>query len=430
MARARVSTPLGIFCLAALLRLFVVWLVHDSTQGQPLFPDAQGYDAASATIADGIRSGGIPSPHDLAGIVGSQVWGYPAVMALAKVMSSGGWLSAKLLLALIGASSAPAAYLLAHASGTTSRRALSVGLLIAASPSLILFDAWGLKDALVVSILLWSLLVIVKARFWVACIATLISVQTLLYVRPIAALFVLAALLVRVRVRSRYFAGGVLLAVGCAYVVLPRIAALADLSRSLRIDSSTGFGFTGGPEATNLLTHPQYIATFLFGPYPWAYGPGTQGPQRWLYLGTTVWIAILVLAPASIRAAWRDSRGMGRPLIAGSVTYGLLYLVSFGGAFYRQRSILETTLLLLVVVYMPASRAAIASRLSMWLAFVAALALLQSNDLSPTLTSKVIILAVLVALVGVTLGPVRGRRPMGGLLRRRPLRREHEVSAM
>jgi hypothetical protein len=144
----------------------------------------------------------------------------------------------------------------------------------------------------------------------------------------------------------------------------------------------------GGYGSKNLLDHPQYLAIFLFGPFPWAFGPGTAGPERWLYLGTTIWIACLALAPASLRKAWADTVGTGRAAILASAAYAAAYLDTFGGAFYRQRSLLECMLIILVVLYVPFSPSAAMRRVRMWLGAVAGVAVLQSPDLTPTVWSK------------------------------------------
>jgi hypothetical protein len=397
--------PIAMFLIAAALHLLVVWLVHDGTDGQALYPDAMAYDARSDVIAQVLRSGHLLAPREFAQYTGSEFWGYPSLMAAAKVLTSGGWLAAKLALALLGASAAPAAYLLVEASKSTAHRARAAGWLVAASPSLVAFDAWGLKDGLVVAILLWALVAIVKAPFGLACLVTIGTAQTMLYVRPIGAVFVVAALLTRAQFRARYVVGGAFLAVGALYYLLPRFTLLIGLAKGQTIDATTQFGFAGGAEATSLYAHPQYIATFLFGPFPWAYGPGSGGAQRWLYLGTVVWIATLALAWRSIRIAWQDREGVGRALVAGAATYAMLYLGSFGGAFYRQRAVLECALLILVISYSPLSPGKALYRVSIWFGVVSCIALLQSPDLMPTPAAKAAFAVVLAVLIPAALVP-------------------------
>lgn len=108
---------LAVLAAAAVLHVGVVLVVHSQTNGDALFPDAQGYRSASDMIAAAWRSGSPWEPRNISGMVGSAVWGYPAVMALCRLLTGGGWLAAKTVLALLAATGAVAAYGLALTSG-------------------------------------------------------------------------------------------------------------------------------------------------------------------------------------------------------------------------------------------------------------------------------------------------------------------------
>ncbi|WP_405603890.1 hypothetical protein OG741_33385 [Streptomyces sp. NBC_01410] len=402
---------LAVLAAAAVLHVGVVLVVHSQTNGDALFPDAQGYRSASDMIAAAWRSGSPWEPRNISGMVGSAVWGYPAVMALCRLLTGGGWLAAKTVLALLAATGAVAAYGLALTSGRGRKRAAAAGLMVGASPSLLLWDAWGLKDGLITSIVLWSLLVQTRARFSLACVSTLLSIYACLYLRPAAALFLGVALLARMRFRREYLTGSLVLVGAAAVFILPRLMTLFGLVDSLEVHDGTRLAFGGGYGSQNLLNHPQYLVTLLLGPFPWEFGPETAVPERWLYLGTVIWIASLFLGPTALRRAWADTTGVGRAAVLGASAYAAAYLAAFGGAFYRQRSLLECMLLILVVLYLPLSPAKAMMRIHVWLAAIAAVAVVHSPHLTPTAWSKYLAVCVLGLAVPLAFTCVRRGAP-------------------
>ncbi|MFF3247488.1 hypothetical protein ACFYWY_28055 [Streptomyces sp. NPDC002870] len=400
--RSSLWGALAVFTVAAVLHVCVVLVVHSQTNGYALFPDARGYDSTSNAIAAAWRSGSRLEARDLSGLAGSAVWGYPAIMALCRVMTGGGWLAAKTVLALLAATGAVAAYGLAIASGRGRKRAVVVGVMVGTSPSLLLWDAWGLKDGLITTFVLWSLLVQTRARFSLTCVTTMLSIYACMYLRPAAALFLAVALLARVRFRREYLAGCLIVVGAAALFVLPHLMMLLGLVDSLEVEDGTRLGFVGGYGSQNLLAHPQYLVTLLLGPFPWEFGPGTAVPGRWLYLGTIIWIASLVLAPTVLRRAWADTTGIGRAAVLGSAAYAAVYMATFGGAFYRQRSLLECMLIILVVLYLPLSPAEAMTRIHVWLALVAGVAVVHSPHLTPTMWGKWLAVCVIVLTVLLT----------------------------
>ncbi|MBT2364579.1 hypothetical protein J7E88_04390 [Streptomyces sp. ISL-10] len=377
-----------VFAVAALLHVCVVLLVHSQTYGHALFPDAWGYELASDRIVMAWRGDSPLETRSLSSLVGSAMWGYPAIIAVCRFVTDGGWLAAKTVLALLAATGAVAAYKLALVSGRGLKRATAAGLLVGTSPSLLLWDAWGLKDGLLTSLVLWSLLFQVRARFSLACVATVLSICTCLYIRPATALLLAAALLARARFRREYLLGSLIIAGATAVFILPRLLPLIGLLDVLEIKEGTPLDFTGGYGSQNLLSNPQYLVTLLLGPFPWMYGPGTASPERWLYLGTVIWIASLALAPTALRKAWADTTGVGRAAVVGASAYAAMYIATFGSSFYRQRSLLECMLLLLVVLYLPLSPARAMMRVHVWLGLIAAVAVVHSPHLTPTPWSK------------------------------------------
>ncbi|MFF3323431.1 hypothetical protein [Streptomyces sp. NPDC002889] len=394
---------MAVFTVAAVLHVGVVLVVHTQTNGYALFPDAQGYESTSARLAAAWRNEGPFETRNLSGLVGSSVWGYPVIMALGRVMTGGGWLAAKTVLALLAATGAVAAHGLALVSARGRKRALVVGLMVGASPSLLLWDAWGLKDGLIVALVLWALLVQTRARFSIACVSTMLGIYACLYLRPAAALFLALALLTRVRLRREYLAGSLIVVGAAALFILPRLMTLLGLVESLEVHDGIRLGFTGGYGSKNVLNHPQYLVALLLGPFPWAFGPETAVPGRWLYIGTVVWIACLALAPTVLRRAWADTHGVGRAAVLGSAAYAAAYIATFGGSFYRQRSLLECVLIILVVLYLPLSPAAAMMRIHVWLAFIAVVAVVHSPYLTPTIWSKLLAVGVIGLAVVLTL---------------------------
>lgn len=399
--RSALWGALAVFMAAAVLHVGVVLLVHSQTNGYALSPDARGYKSASEVIAAAWRSGSPLETRNLSGLVGSEVWGYPAIMALCRLVTGGGWLAAKTLLALLAATGAVAAYGLAIASGRGRKRAASVGLMVGASPSLLLWDAWGLKDGLIASLVLWSLFLQTRMRFSLACVSTMLTVYACLYLRPAAALFLAVALIARARFRREFLVSSVIVA-AAAFFILPRLTTLFSLVDSLEVYDGTRLGFTGGYGSENLLDHPQYLVALLLGPFPWQFGPETAVPERWLYLGTIIWIALLALAPTVVRRAWADTTGVGRAAVLGSLAYAATYMATFGGAFYRQRSLLECMLIILVVLYLPLSPARAMMRIHPWLAVVAGVGVVHGPHLTPTMWSKWLAVCVMSLAVPLT----------------------------
>ncbi|MGW5231333.1 hypothetical protein ACWEQU_03300 [Streptomyces nodosus] len=376
---------LAVFAVSALFHVGVVLFVHLSSNGQPLYPDARRYEQQSMLMTFAWRYEYAHSPDQIAG---SSFWGYSAAMALCRLLTGGGWLAAKTALSLFASTGALAAHGLATLSGCGRRRATAVGLIVGTSPSLLLWDAWGLKDGLITTLLLWCLFLLLRARFTLACLTALAGIQLCSYLRAAAAIFLATALLTRLRFRRGYLTGLVVTGVAALAFVIPRATTLIGLVSGLEIGAGNYIDFSGGYGSRNLLSNPQYIAHFLFGPFPWAFGPETATPGRWLYLGTTVWIASLVLIPVAVKKAWKDTEGAGRTMVLASAAYTATYLLSFGAEFYRQRSVTECMMMILIVLYVPLSPAAAAARVLMWLSVVAGLAVLQASYLTPTVWSK------------------------------------------
>jgi len=263
---------------------------------------------------------------------------------------------------------------------------------VAASPTLLLWDAWGLKDGLIAALALWTLLIQTRAPFWIAALGTLASVQACLYLRPATAVFLAVALVSRIRPRRGQLIGLLAAVGGFAAFVLPRLSALLRVVGSLAVQDGTPLQFSGGYGPHNLLDHPQYLVDILLGPFPWDFGSRSAGPERWLYPGTFLWIAALALAPGMARRAWRDRSG--RAMLLACLAYAATYLDTFGAAFYRQRSLLECMLILLIIMYPPFSPVAALKRVQAWLGLVACFAVLQSSDLTPTTSDKALVALV------------------------------------
>ncbi|MFF4348674.1 hypothetical protein [Streptomyces sp. NPDC001530] len=403
--QSSVGVSLGIAAVAAVFHVATVLVVHVQTRGAAQFPDARGYDEASTQIAAAWAHGESFSMSLLSRLSGSEMWGYQTVMALGKIMTGGDWLAAKVVLALMAATGAPAAHRLGVTAGCGNRRAAFAGLIVSVSPNLLLWDAWGLKDGLLTTLVLWTLLLQAKARFWLACAGSLLSIQACLYTRPAAALFLVVALLSRARLSRSHLTGWLIIGAAAAFFLLPRATTLFSLVGSLEVKEGVALDFSAGYGSRNLLRNPEQIFVCLFGPFPWSFGPNTAGPMRWLYLGTTIWIASLALAPAALRKGWADTTKLGRPLILASIAYTSTYIVTFGATFFRQRSLLECMLITLIALYLPLSPAAAMKRIHMWLAVVAGLAVVQSPNLTPTMWSKVLAVCVLIAAGFMTLRP-------------------------
>jgi hypothetical protein len=97
-------------------------------------------------------------------------------------------------------------------------------------------------------------------------------------------------------------------------------------------------------------------------------------------------------------------------MLLACLAYAATYLDTFGAAFYRQRSLLECMLILLIIIYPPFEPAAALKRVQAWLGLVACFAILQSSDLTPTTWDKALVaLAVGLALLLATARSPRDR---------------------
>ena len=96
--RTRSATPehrnpslpvsLGIAAVAAFFHVGAVLVVHVQTHGIAQFPDARGYDEASARIAAAWANGNTLGLEQLWGIANSRLFGYQTLMALCRFLTA------------------------------------------------------------------------------------------------------------------------------------------------------------------------------------------------------------------------------------------------------------------------------------------------------------------------------------------------------
>jgi hypothetical protein len=334
------------------LRIGVVIAVH-VYHGPFLFLDDRGYDMVGAKLADAWRDGIFPDPSAV-GLAGSSTYGYFTWVGVVYYLVGSSWLLVKVVGAVISSLAVVPAAAIGRSLGGP-RMEVVAAWLVAVYPTAVFWGSVGLKDAP-----LLTLFLAVTALGFRAVTLKRLAVQVALCgvafsMRPGLGAVCLLALappileglrrrgdvLQGVARRSVALVGGV----AFAYVAFTNVGTLLDFAGRSAVNEGI-LALPPGSESAGSLPNVSSFITALMGPFPWAFGEGTDTVYRALYPGMVIWIALL---PAGALGAWdllRHGSAGARGLAISTVAYFAMYLAYFGNeGFFRQRFLVELVVL-------------------------------------------------------------------------------------
>jgi hypothetical protein len=384
--------------------------------GQFLFLDAQGYDSVGWKLATAWHNHQFP-PVASVEFAGSLTYGYFTYVAIIYYVVGHHWIVIEITNALLSSIAIPLAASVGEALGGPGLRRPAAWL-IALYPTAVFWSITGLKDSLLATLLLAIIALAIRGPSVRRMIVQALLLATTFFFRPalgLAALLIVVVGLARAGLRSRTVARVasnsrrfLLIVIG-----LPLVAVVTWLSVSRYLPllrhslSGEGASASGGlGSAFQLRPSPQTLARGLLGPFPWAFGPGTQSIYRALYPGMVLWIALL---PAVFLGSWevlRKGTWMSRAIILCTGGYLYLYFSVFESeGFFRQRFVVEP--LLLVVASVAFARRAYWAEVwtAIGLVLISCGALLQAGLLPAS-----VVLVLLVMTLGLAAWPKRSIR--------------------
>jgi hypothetical protein len=382
------SRYVGPVIAAVSVRLFVAVLIR----GRVPFPDEQTYLHVGTALAQGWHFSLHlnPAASDLAGSVAV---GYYLYVAAIFFLFGPSLLVLSLLNAVASGFSAHFAGRLGEHFGV----GLSSAWLVALYPTAVLWGSTGLKDGLLATLFLASVVWAFEPPSLPRALGQVALVSWLFFTRPLlgAVAFGLAVapLLRSILATRKGRIAAVLGLAGMAWIALKVV-----LPNFLEAAPAT---------ASNLSIYG--VVRGLLGPFPWSWGQGVTGLGEAQYPGQ---ILFILLIPAGFLGTWRALRGGGqaRWLALAMVAYLLIYqsVEVFSEGFFRQRFDAEL-LLLIFALYALRVMPSVAIDLSAaWLCFIPLAALVQAGVLPPV--GVVLVVAVIGA--GLWLGSRHDRRSL------------------
>lgn len=340
--------------VALLLRLLLVGTIH-LYHGQFLFLDDRGYDAVATKLADAWRRGTFPDPSSVS-LAGTSTYGYFLLLGGLYYLFDSSWLVVKLFGAVAsGLVVLPAASIGKRFGG--HRLEMSAAWLVAVYPIAVFWGATGLKDGPLATLFLCVIAIGLKP-FTPRRFAVQLGLCGILFLlRPGLGLAGLLTLVVpfaqAIRARGDLFRSFGRRTVALASVTVLVYLALPHVARFLQFveraaSSESVAGLPSGSVLAGSGPTISSLVTALVGPFPWAFGEGTDTVYRALYPGMVLWIALL---PAGGLGAWeivRRGTAAARGAVASGLVYFFMYIAYFGNeGFYRQRFVLEAFFLVL-----------------------------------------------------------------------------------
>jgi hypothetical protein len=337
-----------VFLVAVSLRLALV-AVFELSYGSFLFLDDHGYDSIGSKLADAWHHGTFLDPSSFS-LTGGYVNGYFIWVGILYYVFGDHWLVVKIFCALIsGLAVVPANSIGGHLGG--QRFARQAVWLVAAYPSAVFWGATGLKDAQLLTLFLAVVALGLKplAPRRLALQLALIGIAFVLrpWLGAVCLLTLVPSIAQAIRARGELFRTlrrrvGAALAAGAAlYLAIPHVARGLEFLRQAA-SSEAAVALPSGSAFTSLRVNPSSVVTAAIGPFPWAFGEGTDTILRATYPGTTIWI---ILLPAAALGAWmllRRGSGSIRSAIVAGVAYFAMYVAYWGDeGFFRQRLLME-----------------------------------------------------------------------------------------
>jgi hypothetical protein len=135
----------------------------------------------------------------------------------------------------------------------------------------------------------------------------------------------------------------------------------------------------------------------LMGPFPWAFGEGSQSVYQALYPGMVIWIVLLPAATIGVWVMLRRGSSAVRGVVAAALTFFLMYLAYFGDVgFFRQRIALELFLLILALLAFQVRREKAVVLTAAWVVFLGPMILIQTAVFPPAGAAAVIAVSLLI----------------------------------
>jgi hypothetical protein len=335
------------------LLVFCVQVLH----GNFLFLDDQGYDRIGWLLAQDWHMHTYPNPGAV-GYAGTLSYLYYLFVAAVYFLLGRHWILVKLLTALLSALSVPAAAAIGDSLGGR-RLGVAAAWLTALYPNAVFWGATGLKDGPLATLLLAMAAIALRPLTMRRLAGMTVLIVMAFLARPVEGVVCVAmAVLPTIRLWRgrgpgqghpvRTGSGVLVMLVGVPALAMASFFLAARYLPILKAGMADGAPLSPGTAAVTISYAPSShdFLQALLGPYPWAFGPGTDTVYRALYPGMVVWIVML---PAVALGCWeilRRGPWAARGIIASALAYLYLYTAVFQSqGFFRQRYTVEILLL-------------------------------------------------------------------------------------
>ena len=351
---------LQIFVAGLLIRMVIATVIFIGGMQNFFGGDAFTYDGLGYAMLK-VWQGNLAYRADIEAAVSG--WGMLYLVGGIYAFTGRNMLAVQLVMAVIGAATAPAVFLCAQSVFHNIRVARIAAFLVAFFPSLVLWSSQGLKDAPIVFLLATSMLATLRLgekfsyKYTVVLICSLVGILSLRFyifymlVVAIGGAFVIGTQ--QITARRLWNQLGVMVLAGLAMTylgVLRSASAKFDTymnleavqrSRTYLAQAQSGFGSDVDVSTTSgaIQTIPVGVTYLMFAPFPWHYSI-TSIRQNLTLPEMIVWwcsFPLLVLGLwFTIRYRWRQCL----PILIFTLLLTLAYSLFQGnvGTAYRQRA--------------------------------------------------------------------------------------------
>lgn len=345
-----------VFLVALLLRLGVAILINVYSLQDFFGPDSNTYDAYGAAIANAWS-------HDLSAALPPNLfgsgWGMPYLVGLIYFLIGQNPLAIQFLCAVLGAATVPGIYYCSIEIFSNRRVARIASVIVAVSPSMIIWSAQALKDGLIVFFLVLSVVSVLQLQkkfnylsflLLLASLGGILSLRFYIFYMLLASIvgsFILGSSTNNSSLAKRL---AIFLIIGVALTVfgVPR-SANKDLSQfnlqkvqTTREDlarGNAGFGREEDVSTTGgaLATLPKGFTYLMLAPFPWQLANLRQ------LITLPEMLAWWTSIPFLIMGLWYSVKNRLRPSIA-VLLFTLMLTVAYSlyqgnvGTAYRQRA--------------------------------------------------------------------------------------------
>jgi hypothetical protein len=333
-----------------------VWLVLavQVVHGNFAFLDDQGYDQTGWSLAQAWHAGIFPPPGSAA-YAGTLSYLWYVFVAAVYFAVGRHWLVVKLAAALLSSLSVPAAASIGLSLGGR-RLGVRAAWVAAVYPGAVFWGSTGLKDGPMAALLLAVAAIALRPlTAWRLAAATGLLAAAFLC-RPVEGAAVAAMLAVPALALVRRCSPDPLrlAALGCtvttAAVVLAAQAGRYLPALDATVSGTGSLSLASGAVSISYIPSPGSVLRNLAGPFPWAYGPGTDTVYRALYPGMVVWLLLLPACALGCAEIARRGTWAARGVVVSALVFVYAYLAVFASAgFFRQRFTAEVLFLVIAL---------------------------------------------------------------------------------